>query len=97
MLGERGHVRAEAAEQEAAIFLEGGEPGEIVTLALERLGIAAGLVQLDPLVAAGAVIGPAVIGADMQAGIAGLGLGEPRALVHAAVDEGAERCRSRRG
>jgi hypothetical protein len=52
MCFQRRHVCIEAAEQEAAIFAEGGQGGQVVALRVEALGIAAGALQFHVLVAA---------------------------------------------
>ena len=78
------------------MLAEGRQAGEVVTGLIEGRRVAAGLLPFDALVAAGAVEGPAVIGADVEPGIAPLGLGDPGALVRAGIDEGAQARRRRR-
>src|SRR3954462_219284 len=85
VLGQRRHLRRKAAEQEATMVPEVRKAGEIVAVCIEGSGVAAGLLPLDALVAAGAVEAPAVIGADVKPGIALTCLGDARALVWARI------------
>src|SRR6185437_13443331 len=75
---------------EALIAVEPGDRDEIVALRIERGGVIRRFALLDADILAGGIIGPAVIEADMEFGVAFLEAAHRRALVAAGVEKRAD-------